>query len=614
VLGPALIKYGGAPAAVVEQVADAVERTTGTRPSPDKEWVSSDDDVWIYVPVAAAAAAATRADSGASDGAVRPPDLTAWLGAGPAAAPPVGSLLSVESERLRVGEIVLPRCTGARSPLAPDPAAFAHYCLDGITAETLVHVTTSVLLREPCLLEGETSTSKTSSILFLASVLGQPVVRLNLNGQTDTGELVGRFLPQSLASGLPIPEEELFEDRDLLESETRMILGRAREERRMLTKLEVQQVMANEQMRAHPWRWQDGLVVQAMRKGWWVLLDEVNLAEPQILERLNSVLEPIPSLVLTEHDNSVLGPGGTPVHPGFRIFATMNPAEYEGRSTLSPAYRDRWRAYRFVPPPGEAEYYQMLRRLVFGEQPAVMVLGRPYLGTAQDAPYSALAGLPGIVPFLEALARFHVGLESGVRQRDGSSLRLGVRRREPYVFSRRGLLSLIEFLARRPFGVQDSAERVERTALARYYLARVADPEDQEVVVQLLDAVGLGPKQSAVVPAPPGAAAPPAPPGPGGARVELPKAPPASTPAATLARASAGFKLVLLRLSRDAKKIDLVKALRRRTALSLRDAKELVDTPGSVLMTAGTEEEARRLRRDLRKFGAHLRILASGES
>ena len=39
------------------------------------------------------------------------------------------------------------------------------------------------------------------------------------------------------------------------------------------------------------WRWQDGLVVQAMKHGWWVLLDEVNLAEPQILERLNSVLE-----------------------------------------------------------------------------------------------------------------------------------------------------------------------------------------------------------------------------------------------------------------------------------------------------------------------------------
>ena len=65
-----------------------------------------------------------------------------------------------------------------------------------------------------------------------------------------------------------------------------------------------------------------------MRKGWWVLLDEVNLAEPQILERLNSVLEVEPTLILTEYDNSPIDP----VHPGFRLFATMNPAEYAGRS------------------------------------------------------------------------------------------------------------------------------------------------------------------------------------------------------------------------------------------------------------------------------------------
>src|SRR5262249_45468178 len=86
------------------------------------------------------------------------------------------------------------------------------------------------------------------------------------------------------------------------------------------------------------WRWQDGPVVTALKRGWWVLLDEVNLAEPQILERLNSVLERDPMLVLTEHDHSAFGPGGQPIHPDFRLFATMNPAEYSGRSVLSPAY------------------------------------------------------------------------------------------------------------------------------------------------------------------------------------------------------------------------------------------------------------------------------------
>src|SRR5205823_10417208 len=80
-------------------------------------------------------------------------------------------------------------------PFVPDPAGFAHFCLDGRTAETLAHLAAAVALREPCLMEGETSTSKTSSVLYLAALLRQPVVRINLNGQTDTGELVGRYVP-----------------------------------------------------------------------------------------------------------------------------------------------------------------------------------------------------------------------------------------------------------------------------------------------------------------------------------------------------------------------------------------------------------------------------------
>src|SRR5205085_6851076 len=150
------------------------------------------------------------------------------------------------------------------------------------------------------------------------------------------------------------------------------------------------------------WRWQDGLVVQAMKAGWWVLLDEVNLAEPQILERLNSVLESDPSLILTEHENEPV----TPIHPEFRLFATMNPAEYAGRSVLSPAYRDRWRGYRYLPRPGEREFLDMLHLLVFGSQPDFGLHGRSYAGPDQEPRYHRLTALPQIEDFLEALARF----------------------------------------------------------------------------------------------------------------------------------------------------------------------------------------------------------------
>jgi hypothetical protein len=230
----------------------------------------------------------------------------------------------------------------------------------------------------------------------------------------------------------------------------------------------------------------------ALKRGWWVLLDEVNLAEPQILERLNSVLERDPMLVLTEHDHSAFGPGGRPVHADFRVFATMNPAEYSGRSVLSPAYRDRWRAHRFIPRPGEAEYRAMLDFLVFGQQPEVNVLGRTYPGARQAAPLAALASWPDIRTLLPALANFHTALENASGQADDTA-KLGARRKERYIFTRRGLLSFVEYLAS-PFGLGGGTPTrlAIREALLRYYLGRVSSPVDQRVIVQLLEAAGLG--------------------------------------------------------------------------------------------------------------------------
>ncbi len=479
------IQYGGAPLSLVAWVRDQVERHTGVRLPLLKDWGDGDDDIWIHIGSAPVAARSAQGDG--------PLDLTAWLDDGPAEARP---LVDVGAERVRVGPVTLPRRVGGERHLVPSPELFAHYCLDRRTVETLVHVADSVRMAEPCLLEGETSVSKTSIVSYLAMLCDQPIVRLNLNGQTDTGELVGRYVPQDAATALPVDPDELWAAQDLLEEESRHILRRAHAERRALTRVEVQQIMANERMTVHPWRWQDGLVVTAMKRGWWLVLDELNLAEPQILERLNPVLEMYPSLVLTEHDNQVIGPGGHPVHPSFRVFATMNPAEYAGRSPLSPAWRDRWRGYRYVAAPGEHEYLAMLRFLVHGDQPDVNVDGVSYLGSPAAAPMAGLAAVDGIDDFLRALARFHTSLEEAVGRRGGARAgKLGGSRREGYVFSRRGVLAVMEYLARDPDVVAGGrgAVRGMRRAIIRYYLGRVLPGADQRVVAGLLDASGIGP-------------------------------------------------------------------------------------------------------------------------
>jgi hypothetical protein len=161
----------------------------------------------------------------------------------------------------------------------------------------------------------------------------------------------------------------------------------------------------------------------------------------------------------------------------------MNPAEYAGRSVLSPAYRDRWRGYRSVPRPGEHELLAMLRLLVFGTQPEIDVAGGRYAAFEQQAIYPRLAEMPNAEAYLEALARFHVALEHAAGQSSDEPARIGARRRERPVFTRRGILSVLEFLSS-PLCAADGAPDAAafRKSLVRYYLARLSDPADQRLV------------------------------------------------------------------------------------------------------------------------------------
>lgn len=82
---------------------------------------------------------------------------------------------------------------------------------------------------------------------------------------------------------------------------------------------------------------QEGILVQALRKGYWVILDELNLAPSEVLEALNRLLDDNRELYLAEI-NDVVKP-----HPNFRLFATQNPAgAYGGRKPLSRAFRNRF--------------------------------------------------------------------------------------------------------------------------------------------------------------------------------------------------------------------------------------------------------------------------------
>lgn len=85
----------------------------------------------------------------------------------------------------------------------------------------------------------------------------------------------------------------------------------------------------------------EGAFVTALREGYWVLLDEVNLAPPEILGRLTGVLEGVGGSLCLAERGDVMGI----LYLNFRLFACMNPATDAGKRDLPYSFRSRFTEY-----------------------------------------------------------------------------------------------------------------------------------------------------------------------------------------------------------------------------------------------------------------------------
>lgn len=178
----------------------------------------------------------------------------------------------------------------------------------------------------PVLLEGPTSAGKTSAIRYIAHVTGSPYRRINLSYHTDVSDLLGRYVGGENKYSLADLQKKDESDIDEIGEIYGLDAGLSKEDK-------IKQIFDAQK---NP-RWVDGPIIKAMKKGEVLLLDEVNLARPEVIERLNSLFDDDGNLVLTEHRNEVIAP-----HKNFRVFATMNPASYAGRARMSEAMKSRW--------------------------------------------------------------------------------------------------------------------------------------------------------------------------------------------------------------------------------------------------------------------------------
>ncbi|NWW44539.1 MDN1 protein, partial [Pedionomus torquatus] len=232
---------------------------------------------------------------------------------------------------------------------------------------------------EPVLLVGETGTGKTSTVQYLAHITGHHLRVINMNQQSDTADLLGGYKPvDNRLIWLPLREsfEELF-SQTFSRKKNQTFLGHIQtcyRQKRWHDLLKLMQHIhksainkevkenasgsplkekweafglklnhAHQQMKmtenALLFAFVEGTLAQAVKKGEWILLDEINLAAAETLECLSGLLEGASgSLVLLDRGDT------EPLvrHPDFRLFACMNPATDVGKRNLPPGIRNRF--------------------------------------------------------------------------------------------------------------------------------------------------------------------------------------------------------------------------------------------------------------------------------
>ena len=181
------------------------------------------------------------------------------------------------------------------------PVEDTNYIITPFVERNLLNLVRATSTRKfPVLVQGPTSAGKTSMIEYLAKFSGNKFVRINNHEHTDLQEYLGTYVSGN--------------DGQLT--------------------------------------FQEGLLVQALREGHWIVLDELNLAPTDVLEALNRLLDDNRELLIPE-TQEIVRP-----HENFMLFATQNPPGlYGGRKTLSRAFRNRFLELHFDDiPEDELEY------------------------------------------------------------------------------------------------------------------------------------------------------------------------------------------------------------------------------------------------------------------
>lgn len=303
--------------------------------------------------------------------------------------------LAVTESTVAIGGFAIPR-----GPLEVVNTAFRFEA--PTTALNAMRVLRGCQLPKAILLEGSPGVGKTSLVSALATTAGYHLQRINLSDQTDLIDLFGSDLP---------------------------VEGGA----------------------AGEFQWRDAAFLDAMQKGDWVLLDEMNLASQTVLEGLNAVLDHRGTVYIPELGRSF------DRHPEFRVFAAQNPlTQGGGRKGLPKSFLNRFT--------------------------------KVYL--QEHTPEDLLMICRGLHPAPEELVQQMISFNEAIRE--GTMVKRSIGREgSPWEFNLRDLFRWFGLLAKRN-GLESSDHPVEH--LRTVYLQRFRNIADRQAVAEIFESTfGVSP-------------------------------------------------------------------------------------------------------------------------
>ncbi|MEQ9363391.1 MAG: AAA family ATPase [Leptospirales bacterium] len=351
--------------------------------------------------------------------------------------------------KIQIGRAML-ECAGVEDELAfrnRVNRAFEDFPPVRASRPVLEAIGRALQMSENVLLECEADVEPEDYVHFFADLLGQRMVVITLSRGMHTADILGGLKPNSMADSQPNSN-------------------------------------GNAQGAADAVRWVDGPLTAAMRRGDLILLKGLEAAGPELVEKLNMLLDDARALALPPESGET-----DPLYlkPGARIFAQKFFRLQRSTPSISRAFRNRFTAI-VVPPLSDDD---SLKEIVASR-----------LGVGEEE-----ADAEKIRDVVRAMVNFHAGIRERSDKREIGSGNL-----QPYQYGLTNLRrwcehvrdgmqrSLEDSLKKNQASSQAANQEDDRRILHKYlirgagvaYINEISDPPERERVAKMLESLLAG--------------------------------------------------------------------------------------------------------------------------